>query len=36
MIYEVINNEAFNYFMSIFAMFFVPIFIYVTALSFIK
>lgn len=36
MIYEVMNNEVFNYFMSVFALFFIPIFIYVIALSFIK
>lgn len=36
MMYEVLNNEVFNYFMNIFAMFFVPIFMYVIALSFVK
>nr|DAP62873.1 MAG TPA: hypothetical protein [Inoviridae sp.] len=33
---EVLNNDVFNYFLSIFALFFVPIFIYVIALSFVK
>ncbi len=33
---EVFNNDVFNYFLNIFALFFVPIFVYVIALSFVK
>ncbi len=33
---EVFNNDVFNYFLNVFSLFFVPIFIYVIALSFVK
>lgn len=33
---EVLNNDVFTYFMNVFALFFVPIFMYVVVLSFIK
>lgn len=36
MIIEVLNNAVFNYFVGIFVLFFIPIFIYVIALSFVK
>ncbi len=36
MIFEVLDNQVFNYFMNIFVIFFIPIFVYVVALSFIK
>ncbi|SUX23362.1 Uncharacterised protein [Campylobacter ureolyticus] len=36
MIYDVLNNDVFNYFMSVFALFFVPIFMYIVVLSFVK